>query len=307
MKSLFRLICFLLLGLSAGAAEYDLYFFGGQSNMDGYGFTSDLSEAERKPVDGAVIFSGSPTPDGKAGGGKGIWAPVTPGFGVGFSSDGRANRLSQRFGAELSFARKMRELRPDRKVAIIKYSRGGTSIHQEAARNFGCWEPDFTAKGGINQYDHFLATMRGAMAIRDVDGDGMPDRLIPRGIAWMQGESDAHYTPEIANLYQANLKRLMDLIRAALHADDLPVTIGRISNSTEAPKGKRTPKKLNAWKHAAIVRAAQAAYVKADGNAALMTATDGYSHSDPWHYDTPGYLDMGKRFAEQLHELGQKK
>ena len=98
----------------------------------------------------------------------------------------------------------------------------------------------------------------------------------------------------------------MGLIRAAMHMDDVPVTIGRISNSTEAPKGKRTPKRLNSWKHSAIVRAAQAAYVEADGNAALMTATDGYSHSDPWHYDTPGYLDMGKRFAEQLHELGKK-
>jgi hypothetical protein len=64
-----------------------------------------------------------------------------------------------------------------------------------------------------------------------IANDGEADTLIPAGIVWMQGESDAALNAEIAERYEANLKRLMDLIRAALRSDDLPVVIGRISDS----------------------------------------------------------------------------
>ena len=114
----------------------------------------------------------------------------------------------------------------------------------------------------------------------------------------MQGESDANYTPEIAKRYQANLKRLMDLIRAAFRADDIPVVIGRISYSKKDPPS---------WKHGEIVRAAQADYVKADAVAALVTTTDQYGYSDPWHYDSPGYIDLGRRFANATADLEQGK
>jgi iduronate 2-sulfatase len=143
----------------------------------------------------------------------------------------------------------------------------------------------------VNQYDHCLATLRTAFAARDVDGDGSEDRLVPAGILWMQGESDAYHTPEIAAAYEANLKRLMDLLRAALRTDDLPVVIGRISDSGRDDDGV-------VWTHGEVVRAGQAAFVKKDGHAALVTSTDDYAYSDPWHYDTAGFLDLGKQFAE---------
>ena len=54
------------------------------------------------------------------------------------------------------------------------------------------------------------------------------------------------------------------------------------------------------WEYGEIVRAAQAEFVEADGNAALVTSTDEYGYSDPWHYDTAGYLDLGRRFAEAV-------
>ena len=40
--------------------------------------------------------------------------------------------------------------------------------------------------------------------------------------------------------------------------------------------------------------------------AALVTATDNYGYSDPYHYNTPGYLDLGRRFAEALLNLRQR-
>ena len=131
----------------------------------------------------------------------------------------------------------------------------------------------------------------------DIDGDGEPDRLIPSGILWMQGESDG--TLYSASLeYEANLKRLMDLIRASLHQDDLPVVVGRISDSMK--DGKKV------WEFGETLRAAQAAFCDKDPAASLVTSTDNYGYSDPWHYDTAGYLDLGEKFAEAMNDLLKK-
>lgn len=277
----------------ASAKTYKLYYLGGQSNMDGYGKLQELPPELAGPVEGVRIFHGNTARDGDPVDGRGIWAELIPGHGRGFSSDGKTNSYVDRFGVELTFARRLKELMPNENIALIKYSRGGTSIHIEAAGNFGCWDPDFD---GVNQYDHFLATLRNALAVRDIDGDGEDDQLIPAGIVWMQGESDADKTVEIAQAYEHNLKRLMDLIRAALRVDDLPVVIGRISDSGNDEDGK-------VWDFGNIVRACQTAFVVKDGFAAIVTTTDNYNYSDKWHYDGAGYLDLGARFAETLMEI----
>lgn len=281
---------------TAKGKVYRVYFLGGQSNMEGFGYAKDLPEDLRGPVPGVFIFHGNQSLDGTPEDGRGLWAPLQPGHGVGFRSDGRVNATTDRFGCELSLGRRLHELEPDTGVALIKYSREGTSIDVAAAGTWGCWDPDFV---GVNQYDHCLAAIRNAFAARDLDGDGEPDTLIPAGIVWMQGESDAaRGGVETARRYEANLKRLMDLIRAALRVDDLPVVIGRISDSGHGGKPM--------WAQGAIVRAAQAAFCEKDPAAALITSTDGYRYSDPWHYDSAGYLDLGRQFAEALVKLRKK-
>ena len=295
-----RRVALVLLALASCASPptapgktFRLYYLGGQSNMDGFGYAKDLPEELRAPLPGVYVFHGSPRPDGPPLDGRGLWAPLRPGHGIGFRSDGRSNAYSERFGVEVSLGRRLRELAPDAGVALIKYSREGTSIDRAAAGTWGCWEPDVE---GINQYDHFLATVRNAFAAGDVDGDGAADTLIPAGIVWMQGESDAaRGGEETARRYEANLKRLVDLIRAALRVDDLPVVIGRISDSGHGGKPM--------WPQGAIVREAQASFCAKDVAAALVTSTDGYRYSDPWHYDSAGYLDLGRQFAEALVRL----
>ena len=297
------LVCFGPLSATAEAKDYLLFYLGGQSNMDGYGYVEELPDDLRGPVQGVMIFHGNTGTDGKPADGRGVWSELAPGHGVGFQSDGKKNVDSDRFGAELTFGRRMCELYPNANIALIKYSKGGTSIDQRAAGTQGCWEPDFNGGSGsgrgVNQYDHFLATIRNATAIDDIDGDGESDRLLPTGIAWMQGESDAIFGPDVAESYQANLKRLMDLVRAALRHDDLPVVIGRITDS-----GRITGKWM--MEHGDVVRAAQAAFVKMDGRAVLVTSTDGYKFSDVWHYDSPAYIDMGRQFANTLMELQEQ-
>lgn len=274
--------------------DYRVFYLGGQSNMDGYGYVKDLPEELNGAVDGVMIFHGNTSADGEKVDGRGVWSELKAGHGVGFQSDGVSCSYSERFGVEVTFGRRLREIYPEWNIAIIKYSRGGTSIHEDAARQFGCWEPDYEGGEGvgkgINQYDHFLATVRNAYGVGDIDGDGEADTLRPAGIVWMQGESDAGVTLEIAEAYEDNLKRLMDLVRAAFRVDDLPVVIGRISDS-----GKGTEKFI--WQYGDVVRAGQAAFVEKDGRAQLVTSTDKYAYSDPWHYDSAGYIDLGREFA----------
>lgn len=281
------------------AETYHVYYLGGQSNMDGYGNVSELSSDLRGENSAVPIFHGNPKPDGAAGGGLGVWAKLRPGHGAGFSADSTANKYSNRFGVEVTFARRLSELRPSEKIALIKYSRGGTSIDETAARWFGSWEADFVGGpqqySGVNQYDNFLSTLKNAFAERDIDGDGTSDTLIPAGILWMQGESDAA-TAAVAGRYERNLKRLMDLMRAALRVDDLPVVIGRISDSGEDKDGK-------VWNYGDVVRQAQQDFVDSDTAAAIVTETDKYGYSDPYHYDTNGYIELGKRFAEAIHSI----
>ncbi len=281
-------------GLRPPPTVYKVYFLGGQSNMDGYGYVKDLPEALRAPMPEVPIFHGNQSPDNAPEDGRGIWAPLRPGHGVGFTSDGKTNTYSDRFGVELTFAEGLRAREPEAHIALIKYSRGGTAL-DTLAPSFGTWDPDFHGENGVNQYDHFLATLRHAFAARDIDGDGMDDVLVPAGIVWMQGESDG-ISEEAAQRYEANLKRLMDLIRAALRVDDLPVVIGRISDSGQDEDGK-------VWDYGDEIRAAQAAFVAHDDRAALVTSTDEYAYSDPWHYDSAGFLDLGRRFAEAMADL----
>jgi hypothetical protein len=208
------------------------------------------------------------------------------------------NASSTRFGPELTFAQRLRELRPGVRIAIVKYARGGTSIDTLAAGQAGSWDPAFRDGQGINQFDHFLATLQNALANTDVDGDGSADDLLPSGILWMQGESDANH--EIAaQRYEQSLNALVREMRSAIGVSEVPVVIGRISDSGRDDDGR-------VWDYGPAVREAQAAFVASDVNAALVTSTDNYSYSDPWHYDSAGYLDLGRRFAEAIHGLIQR-
>lgn len=273
-----------------------VFYLGGQSNMEGYGYNKDLPKDLNKQFKNVFIYEGNPAGDNKEKGGLGKWEVLKPGHGVGFSSDGIKNQYSERFGIELSFAKKLQELYPNDKIAFIKYAKGGSSIDSIAARQFGCWEPDFK---GINQYDHFLTTLNGALSTNDIDGNGKPDILIPSGIIWMQGESDADFTEEVANKYYFNLKRLMDLIRASLRVDDLPVVIGKISDSWNDADGK-------VWDYGELVQYAQEKFAKTDENAAIVRNTRYYKYSDRWHYNSKGYIDLGEKFAEAIYKLNNK-
>lgn len=76
----------------------------------------------------------------------------------------------------MSLAKRLKELFPKDKIALIKYAKEGTSVDSLAKANFGCWEPDFRGSGGINQYDHYLSTVSLALQESDIDKDGKKTR-----------------------------------------------------------------------------------------------------------------------------------
>ena len=105
-----------------------VYYLGGQSNMEGFGYAKELPEALRKKNNKTLIYQGNPVGDNDPSGGLGKWSVLQPGHGTGFTSDGKSNTLSDRFGVELSFVQKLQEEYPNQKIAIIKYARNGSAI-----------------------------------------------------------------------------------------------------------------------------------------------------------------------------------
>ena len=289
-------IPFLSFGQESEVDTVMVFYLGGQSNMNGFGYNKELPDSLNQVFEDIMIYQGKPVAAGKTGGGTGIWDKLKPGHGYRFSYTQDGNKLSNRFGVELSFAKQIQQLYPDDKIALIKYAVSGTSIDTVAARQSGSWEPDFNGLGGINQYDNFLATLNGAFNVRDIDGDGKEDYLKPSGIIWMQGESDA-FDKGAALRYHDNLKRLMDLMRAAFRVDDLPVVIGKISDSYNEEQGGKV------WPFGELVQHAQEEFVKNDSKAAIVRTTSRYGYSDPFHYDSNGFIDLGIQFANTIYQL----
>jgi hypothetical protein len=276
-----------------------VFYLGGQSNMEGFGYVKNLPDSLKKKIKDFYIYQGNPVVDNDKSGGLGKWDLLQPGHGTGFSSDGKTNLLSDRFGVELSLAQKLQELYPNQKLAFIKYARNGSSIDSIGTSGFGAWEPDFKGGKGMNQYDYFLKTVNAAMAVKDINADGVEDVLIPSGIIWMQGESDADKTEAIANQYYSNLKRLMELMRAAFRNNDLPIVIGKISDSGDDVDGK-------VWGFGELVQYGQEKFAATQSNVAIVRTTNSYKYSDKYHYDNYGFIDLGKQFAGKIFLLNEK-
>ena len=280
------------------ANVYRLYFLGGQSNMVGYGYTEELPEELKNQIDRVMIFEGRAAFDDDRRGGIGVWTVLEPGHGFGVETDGRSIRLSERFGPELSFGHSLAEQLPDARIALVKYALGGSGL--APGIGLGGWHPTDRNGRRRNQFDHAMKTLRNALSEKDIDGDGVRDLLIPAGIVWMQGESDANASYESAAAYEENLALLVRALRSELGVDNLPVVIGKITDSRMAEDG-------SVMDYSGSVQEAQARYAKGDPCAELVTVTEAlnYHEDDPWHYDSDGFIRMGEAFAEAVLHLGQ--
>src|SRR5258708_5359940 len=107
-------------GNPLASASYDAYLLAGQSNMDGRGKAADLDEAQRKPDERVQIYYRNP-PASSDG-----WKPLAPGFSIPPGYKGAVP--SAVFGPELGFAGALLAAKPGLRLALIKGSKGGTTI-----------------------------------------------------------------------------------------------------------------------------------------------------------------------------------
>ena len=248
--------------------DYDVYLIGGQSNADGRGLVSDLTNTLavwNQPQNNVRIFYANPgtnttfsfTPQYETG-----WQILAPGFSVppGFSGA----FPSGDFGPELSFARTMADADSTRRVALIKVTKSGVNLNSN-------WKP---TSGYM--YMTFTNTVRKALAA--LVGEGSTYTL--RGMIWHQGESDTSGTSETN--YETNMVRLISSVRGFLGVTNLPFVVGEIATNKSV-----------------IVRAAQynlgqtIPYVG-------FASSDGLQTFEGTHFISPDVLELGRRFAAGL-------
>lgn len=260
---LFSLLCF----LPVSAEKYHLYLLAGQSNMDGRGQSSDLSDAQRVPSRQAIIYYRNPpyTSDG--------WQPLAPGFSIPPKFKGKLP--SPTFGPEIGFISRLSEAQPTRKFALIKGSKGGTSLRAD-------WKPGLKDQPKTQgpRYRDFLKTI--ALAQAALKKGGHTATL--RGLIWHQGESDSKAKVQ---LHQERLSNFIARIREDLGTPQLPIVLGQVYDN-----GKRDKVR------AAILKTSQSAPHCGFASAKNLTTWDPGTH-----FDAASQLTLGHRFAEAILNL----
>ncbi|MEM9365480.1 MAG: sialate O-acetylesterase [Planctomycetota bacterium] len=246
------------------AEHYDVYLLAGQSNMDGRGSASDLTEADQLPFVNAIIFYRNAKQTSQT------WCPLSTGFSV--PPKFKGDLPSSTFGPEIGFTRILMEHSPEQKIALIKGSQGGTSLKED-------WKPG--TKGDLRsqgpQYADFIETI--AMATEQLSRQG--DSWALRGLLWHQGESDSKSSQAD---YQRRLTEFIRRLREDLDHAELPIVVGEVYDN-----GNRDS-----------VRAATRV-VAADDPTVGLVSSDGTKTWDPGtHFDARSQLLLGKRYASAM-------
>ena len=89
-------------------------------------------------------------------------------------------------------------------------------------------------------------------------------------------------------------------MKAAFRDKNLPVVIGKISDSGDDTDGK-------VWRFGELVQYGQEKFALVEPNVAIVRTTNKYKYSDRYHYDNDGFIDLGKQFANSIFLLNSKK
>ena len=249
-----------------------VYLLAGQSNAVGCSMVTGVPAQYRGFNRNVIVFVRGECRLGNYG-----WAYLRDGLGSGFGDrDGKGT-----FGPELTFGYTMSSDNPSEVIAIIKCAWGGTNLGIQ-------WRPPSAGGETGPLYKAWVEAYH--EALEKLDPAFEPQFA---GMLWMQGESDTGDT-KLANDYGKNLTAFIKDIRAETKSPDLPFVLATISNA-------------DAWKaYGDVVRAAEAEVAKTVPFTATFLTAD-YGMCDPWHYDTPGMVSLGQRFAKAMKELEKPK
>lgn len=251
--------------LKSESSKVKVFLLGGQSNMSGWSPLSEVPvEFKRKYPDVLAWIDGGEASDGVSR----RWMSLIPGLG----------KSGTYIGPELSFGPELARYFPDEKIALLKYSYGGTDLVSH-------WRPPSSGKTTGDFYKGFVKSVYDGLA-------ALPVGLEPEiaGMIWMQGESDAIQTKEVADEYEFNLTNLIHDIRSEFKVPEMPFVIGQISEAM-------------AWNaFGSTVRKAQSDLGKKISNTSTIITTD-LGFTDPWHYSGWGEIILGERFATSLYNI----
>lgn len=198
----------------------------------------------------------------------GTWAPaVDP---LHFDKPAAGVGLGKTFGEVIAQAR------PGVTVGLIPCAVGGSPIET--------WAPGVTDEATRTRpWDDMLRRARKALAAGTL-----------KGILWHQGESDAR--PDRAPFYEARLHGLIDRLRTALDAGQVPFMAGQMGQWKERPW---TPEhRVVDGVHQALPRAvARTGFVSAEGL---------HHKGDRVHFDAASYRELGRRYAKVYLEMEAK-
>ncbi|MEC7987437.1 MAG: sialate O-acetylesterase [Myxococcota bacterium] len=245
-----------------------VYLLGGQSNMAGFSQRSGLPPSLRSVQDDVQLYwSGLPG-----------WRGLSP-------SSPHSSGYGHFTGPEASFGRLVANYYPEKNIHLIKHAVSGTDLY--AFWNPGA-SPDDTSNMGEG-YRVFQQTVFDGLAA--LEAQGFEVRV--EGMIWMQGESDASYSPYAA-AYQENLQNLIARVREDVATPDMEFIIGKIACTTEMCPDRN------------IVRLAQDAVAQEDPLVQTIETEDlERNFDDPWHYTGQSMRVIGMRFAEALLGLPQ--
>ncbi|MDA7537564.1 sialate O-acetylesterase [Akkermansiaceae bacterium] len=264
MKSI--LISFLLF-LSAQADEFELYLLAGQSNMDGRGKVVHLTKEQRKPSEKSLIYYGNPLKSSEG------WKALGPGYSI--APKYKGGLPSPTFGPELGFVSALSKAQPGKRFALIKGSKGGTSLRAD-------WKPGEKGKPETQGplYRNFIETIKVARATLKKDGHS----ATLRGLIWHQGESDSKAKAEV---HQERLAELIARLREDTGEAKLPIVLGQVFDNGKRDKVRTAIRKAS----------------EADPAGGMVSAEGLTTWDEGTHFDAKSQLLLGERFAEAMLKL----
>ncbi len=186
-----------------------------------------------------------------------------------------------RFGPEISFGHEIAKTFPDRSVLLVKLGPGGASLAK-------VWTPEVRGQ----HYDKLLEEYRAATKDREA---------VPAAVLWAQGTADA-MAEDSARAYAANLKLLVERLRKDLNAPDLPFLYSTFA--PDEPIDEMTLRKRP------FIKQIVTAYAETSRQVPGMTLVSKgglttLGGDDP-HYDAPGQVEFGRRYAKAYLERAKK-
>ena len=284
---LFLLLAFITtVSFSKNKKEVDVYLIGGQSNATGQGYMANIPDSFEIDKSERFFYS-----QFLGGGGKSLeWGPLC-----------QASEVPARFGVELSMGTILKELNPNREIALIKHALSGSNLYNQ-------WNPGENESDIENfglEFSKFINTVE--KGLKQLEAEGFTPKI--KAMVWQQGEGDARDIAGMENSrnYGNNLRHFINRIREQLDAPNMlfvygyviPVPLERFTGREEIREAQKNIDQDSGHK-----LALKGAFVVETDDLPLRCDEPNSPYpDDKVHFSTLGILELGKRFANKINEV----